>query len=111
MLDGDESLLEILVALGTVRSVLLGSYVVLSVTAFVMYGMDKSAAVRGRRRMPENILHLVSLAGGWPGALVAQRVFRHKTRKQPFQAIFWCTAIINCAALAWWLIELSAAPR
>lgn len=37
--------------------------------------------------------------GGWPGALVARRVFRHKTIKQPFRAIFWLTVVVNCVAV------------
>jgi uncharacterized membrane protein YsdA (DUF1294 family) len=39
--------------------------------------------------------------GGWPGALVAQSVLRHKSRNQPFRIIFWLTVILNCAAIAW----------
>ena len=86
---------------GPVVLTVVGACVVLSVTSFVLYGMDKAAAEQGRRRTPEITLHLVSVAGGWPGALVGQRVFRHKTKKQPFRAVFWCTVSVNCAALAW----------
>jgi uncharacterized membrane protein YsdA (DUF1294 family) len=49
------------------------------------YAADKSAAEQGRWRTSESTLHAVALVGGWPGALVARRVFRHKTRKQPFR--------------------------
>jgi uncharacterized membrane protein YsdA (DUF1294 family) len=100
--------LAIVIALGAARSVLLGAYGVLSLTLFVMYGVDKAAARRGGRRTPEIALHLFSVAGGWPGALVAQRVFRHKTRKTSFQTIFWCTVIANCAAFAWLWAALPA---
>ena len=78
-----------------------GAYVALSVTSFILYGVDKAAAAQGRRRTPEIAFHFVSVLGGWPGALVGQRVFRHKTRKQPFRTVFWGTVVINCAALAW----------
>ena len=88
--------------------VLLGTYAVLSLTLFVMYGIDKAAARRGGRRTPEIALHLVSVAGGWPGALVAQRVFHHKTRKKSFQLIFWCTVIANGLALVWLWVALPA---
>ena len=74
-------------------------YIVASVAAFVAYGVDKSAAQRGRWRTPESTLHVLSLIGGWPGALVAQRVFRHKSRKQSFRAAFYFTAVLNCMAL------------
>lgn len=58
-------------------------------------------AGRGYRRVPESHLHLLSLAGGWPGALIAQPVFRHKTIKQPFQGVFWATVVLNMAGLVW----------
>lgn len=75
--------------------------VLMSLLAFALYRADKSAAIQGARRTPEKILHVVSLLGGWPGALIAQRVYRHKTRKQPFQRVFWVTLLTNCAALIW----------
>jgi uncharacterized membrane protein YsdA (DUF1294 family) len=81
--------------------VLLGVYAVLSAVTFVVYGMDKSAAQGGRWRTPEATLHLLALAGGWPGALFAQRAFRHKTKKQPFRTIFWGTVAVNCAVVTW----------
>lgn len=76
-------------------------YAVTSVAAFVAYGIDKSAARRKLRRTPESTLHALGLAGGWPGALAAQSLFRHKTSKPSFQAVFRATAVVNCAALAW----------
>ena len=93
------------------RLVVLGAYGVLSAVAFAMYGLDKAAARRGSWRTPESTLHLVSIVGGWPGALLAQRVFRHKTKKQSFRAIFWCTVVVNCAALAWLIAEFPSLSR
>lgn len=96
-------------AFGTHRLalVLLGAYALLSIVTFVAYGLDKSAAEGRRWRTPESTLHLLSLAGGWPGALAGQHVFRHKTRKQPFRTIFWLTVIANTAVVAWLLAQLS----
>ena len=73
----------------------------LSALAYLMYWLDKSAAQQGGQRIPENSLHLVGLAGGWPGALIAQQRFRHKTLKQPFQTVFWVTVVLNAAVVAW----------
>jgi uncharacterized membrane protein YsdA (DUF1294 family) len=78
-------------------------YAILSGIAFLMYAFDKSAAEHGRRRVPENTLHAVALFGGWPGALLAQEVCRHKTRKAEFQVVFWLTVATHCAVLAWLL--------
>ncbi|TFZ08903.1 DUF1294 domain-containing protein [Ramlibacter humi] len=74
-----------------------------SLLAFFAYRQDKHAAQRGRRRTPENTLHLWSLAGGWPGAWVAQQVLRHKSSKPGFLAAFWATAVLHCAAVGYWL--------
>lgn len=68
---------------------LLPLYLLASLVSFVQYCQDKNSAERGRWRTPEKILHLTELLGGWPGALVAQQVFRHKTRKASYQVLFW----------------------
>jgi uncharacterized membrane protein YsdA (DUF1294 family) len=70
-------------------------YLAMSVIAFLIYGWDKSSAKNGRWRTPEKTLHLLSLVGGWPGALAGQRIFRHKTSKKSFQVVFWITVVIN----------------
>lgn len=58
----------------------------LNALTVLLYGLDKIAARNGWRRIPEFILHLLALLGGWPGAVLAQRVFRHKTENAPFSA-------------------------
>jgi len=66
-----------------------------------MYAIDKSAARKGAWRTQESTLHLLSLAGGWPGALIAQQKLRHKTRKPSFRVVFWITVVLNCGAFLW----------
>jgi uncharacterized membrane protein YsdA (DUF1294 family) len=80
-------------------------YLTASVVAFCAYAIDKAAARRGGRRIPERTLHLIALLGGWPGALVAQRIFRHKTIKASFQRMFWFTVVLNCAVVGWLLVD------
>ena len=70
----------------------------MSRAAFATYAGDKAGA--GSRRVPERVLHVLSLAGGWPGALVAQEWYRHKTRKVRFQIIFWLIVAAHVAAVA-----------
>ena len=96
--------------LGEVTALLLLAYAVLSGVALVMYRADKVAAQHGAWRTPEANLHAVALLGGWPGALVARPLFRHKTTKQPFRSIFWCTVVANCLALAWLVYAAPALP-
>ena len=75
-----------------------GLYLGLSVVTFVVYAVDKRAAGTGRRRVSENTLHLLALAGGWPGAIVAQQALRHKTAKRSFRRVFWLTVAANIVA-------------
>ncbi len=79
----------------------IGVYAVMGTITFLAYGFDKKAAKRRRRRTPEATLHALSLLGGWPGAIIGQQVYRHKTKKQPFRTIFWLTVLGNLAILAW----------
>jgi uncharacterized membrane protein YsdA (DUF1294 family) len=73
-------------------------YAGVSVVTFAAYALDKSAAQNNRRRTPEATLHILGLLGGWPGGLVGQRMFRHKTRKKNFRAVFWLTVVVNVGA-------------
>lgn len=73
------------------------AYLLASALAFVAYALDKSAARHGRWRTPEKTLHLLGLAGGWPGALLAQQWLRHKCAKAEFVAVFWATVGLNVA--------------
>jgi uncharacterized membrane protein YsdA (DUF1294 family) len=47
----------------------------------------------------EQLLQLLALFGGWPGALLAQQYLRHKSNKKPFLWVFWCCVILNFAVL------------
>ena len=95
--------LGLLVYLDRMSVVMLGIYLVASALALLVYEMDKTAARNGRSRISENVLLLIGLLGGWPGAWVAQRLLRHKSRKTSFQVAFWITVAINCAALGYLL--------
>jgi len=86
---------------GRVPPVLSIAYLVLSALSWLMYWWDKDAAGQGARRTPESTLHFVDLLGGWPGALIAQQQFRHKTVKASFQTVFWLTVLVNLVVAVW----------
>ncbi|PJJ97293.1 hypothetical protein CO641_09805 [Lysobacteraceae bacterium NML91-0213] len=75
---------------------------VLSLLTWLVYAADKRAARERRRRVPEAHLHALELAGGWPGALLAQRVLHHKSRKRSYQVVFWIVVALNVAAVVAW---------
>lgn len=85
-------------------------YAGVSVVAFAVYGADKSAARRSAPRVSERTLLALGLVGGWPGALVAQQVFRHKTRKRTFRRAFWATVVCNVVALGLLIAWLAGGP-
>ena len=74
---------------------LIGIPFALSLFSFFSYRSDKRRAEAGAWRIPESTLHLVDFLGGWPGALIAQQVFRHKTRKVSFQMVFWLIVALH----------------
>jgi uncharacterized membrane protein YsdA (DUF1294 family) len=75
---------------------------VLSAITFVAYALDKHAAQTGRWRTPESTLHLLELAGGWPGAWIAQQTLRHKSRKAGYRVAFWTMVVLHGIALITW---------
>lgn len=81
----------------------LALYLGLSLFTYWIYGKDKQAARQNLWRTRESTLHLLALAGGWPGALLAQRRLRHKSRKASFQLVFWLTVVANIGGLLWLL--------
>ena len=76
-----------------------------SLLAFGLYWHDKRSARAGRWRIPERILHSAELLGGWPGALLAQQMFRHKTRKVSYQLVFWGIVGLHQALWVDWLLD------
>ncbi|MES2093915.1 MAG: cold shock and DUF1294 domain-containing protein [Actinomycetota bacterium] len=87
---------------------LLGVYLVTSILSFLVYAADKKAATTGGWRISESSLLALGIIGGWPGAIVGQQVFRHKTRKPAFRSAFWGTVILNVIAFVTFSIVLSA---
>ena len=73
-------------------------YLLASAITYVAYANDKSSAQRGAQRTQETTLHILSIIGGWPGALLAQQLLRHKSVKAEFRSFFWGTVAFNIGA-------------
>jgi uncharacterized membrane protein YsdA (DUF1294 family)/cold shock CspA family protein len=97
------ALIALLVLSGKLPGLFFGLYLGLSAVAFLAYRADKSAARNHQWRIAENTLHMLGLFGGWPGALVARQVLRHKSTKESFRAGFRLTVVVNCGFLLWLL--------
>ncbi len=75
-------------------------YAVMSGVTFIAYVLDKRAAGAGGRRWSEASLHALEMLGGWPGALVAQHLVRHKNAKAAYQMVFWLVVAVHVAGWA-----------
>jgi uncharacterized membrane protein YsdA (DUF1294 family)/cold shock CspA family protein len=93
--------ISVAVYLGKLPKLSIPLYLGFSLITFLAYGIDKSKAKRGGWRTKESTLHLFSILGGWPGAILAQQKFHHKTTKVSFRFEFWFTVILNCVGFFW----------
>ena len=75
---------------------------IMSVVAFVLFGLDKRYAKNGHRRISEMMLLFIAGLGGSVGALLAMLIFRHKTRKRLFK--LGVPLIMVVQALIIWII-------
>ncbi len=80
---------------GFVPSWLILFYLIINSLTYWLYAQDKQAAQQGKYRISEQMLHISSVLGGWAAAWLAQEKLRHKTQKQPFRTIYFCTIALN----------------
>ncbi|MBY6185615.1 DUF1294 domain-containing protein [Marinobacter hydrocarbonoclasticus] len=79
-------------------------YLAMSLLTLLAFGLDKRRALTGGYRLPEKLLHTMELLGGWPGALVGARQFRHKTQKRAYLWVLFAIVLLHMlvwAAIAW----------
>ena len=84
------------------------AYATCSLVTVGLYAHDKSKAQRDVWRISESTLHILDVMGGWPGGLLAQRVFRHKTRKLWFQVVFWLCVAVHILTWGWIFVSVPA---
>ncbi|MCU4315678.1 DUF1294 domain-containing protein [Acinetobacter bereziniae] len=99
--------LAILSISGLLNGMILLFVSIINVMTYWFYGQDKEAAQINQRRVPENTLHILAFLGGWPAAWLAQQRLRHKTQKQPFRKIYFCTIVFNILLILWLISPLN----
>ncbi|PDT29881.1 hypothetical protein CO660_10520 [Rhizobium sp. L9] len=72
-------------------------FLALNLIVFSIYFLDKQAARNGGWRISERTLLTLAMIGGSLGAVAAQRILRHKTRKEPFRSILAAILILHGA--------------
>jgi uncharacterized membrane protein YsdA (DUF1294 family) len=71
----------------------------LNIWTVLRFWQDKARAQNGERRIPEADLLTLAIMGGSPGALLARRLFRHKTQKEPFSTMLLVIVALQLGAL------------
>ncbi|OTG84974.1 DUF1294 domain-containing protein [Acinetobacter sp. ANC 4648] len=99
--------LGIFTVTGLLSGMVLLFIMLMNMMTYWFYSQDKEAAQNGNRRVPENTLHILSFLGGWPTAWLAQQKLRHKTQKQPFRKIYFCTIGLNILLILWLISPLN----
>ena len=73
--------------------------VIINAVTFITYGIDKKKAISGEYRIPEKRLYFLAIIGGSIGALLAMRVFHHKTQKQSFNSGIPLCLLLNVISI------------
>lgn len=82
-------------------STLLAFYLLaINALTFGAFALDKQAARRDTRRIPERHLLTLAMIGGSGGAIAAQQLLRHKSRKEPFRTALWSIAALHLILIA-----------
>ncbi|GAA4903679.1 DUF1294 domain-containing protein [Ferrimonas pelagia] len=77
-------------------------YIAMSLLTLLLFGLDKRLAIRRARRVPEVVMHGFEMAGGWPGAFLGIRLFRHKSRKTSYLIKTYCIVALHLGTLTAW---------
>ncbi|MGH1400569.1 MAG: DUF1294 domain-containing protein [Acinetobacter tandoii] len=102
--------LTVLVIAGLLSGLVLLLICLMNAASYWFYAQDKEAAQLGGRRVPEQTLHVLAFLGGWPAAWLAQQKLRHKTQKQPFRKVYFCTIALNLLLILWLISPLNSLP-
>lgn len=76
-------------------------WLIAGAVTFAYYGYDKAQARRGGWRVPESILHLLALAGGFLGGWAGMAAFHHKTRELLFKIVLGLAAVLQLGLALW----------
>ena len=76
-----------------------------NVLSFLFYGMDKLAAIKHWQRTRERHFYILALCGGWPGSILGQIVFHHKTSKVSFRRWFYLMSSLHVGLVIIYLIR------
>ena len=81
-------------------------FIVMNLLGFLMMYIDKKKAIKGKWRISEKSLFIVTLLGGGIGTNVGMNMFRHKTKKMRFSIGFPTILIVEIALIIYLIIRI-----
>ena len=81
-------------------------FIVINLLGFLMMYIDKKKAIKGKWRISEKSLFVVTLLGGGIGTNVGMNMFRHKTKKMRFSIGFPTILIVEIALIICLIIRV-----
>lgn len=75
--------------------ILLYTFLILNIIAFLLMGYDKKLAQNHKRRISETILLTFVFLGGSIGSGLGMHIFRHKMSKKSYLFKFWLSVIVQ----------------
>ncbi|MFK7818425.1 MAG: DUF1294 domain-containing protein [Planctomycetaceae bacterium] len=91
--------------LGWVTRIYFWGTLAMSLICFIAYGIDKRRANLQKHRISEKHLHLLEAFGGWPGAVLGQQMFRHKTIKMSFRLVLWAIILLHVSLSGYFVFD------
>ena len=85
-------------------TLLLAIYLIMSIVAIIAFALDKKAATEGERRTPERTLHTIEALGGWPGALIALDLLKHKRQKTSYKVVLYLISALHVTVWILWAV-------
>lgn len=85
--------------------IILGYLLLSNLVAFVVYGIDKYKARKGKWRISESTLLMLAMFGGSIGAWLAMKVFHHKTMHKKFYIGVPVIIVLQLVFAAWIIRE------
>lgn len=85
-------------------------YLAINIVLFFAMAIDKAKAKKGKWRIPESTLFIMSLLGGAIGGFAAMYIFHHKNRKWSFRIIFALSLILHIVLIIFIINTLNVFP-
>ena len=84
--------------------IILAYFVIITIVAFALMGIDKNKAKKGAFRISEASLFITALLGGSLGSVAGMLVFHHKTQHWYFQVLMPFIGFLQMTGLLLWII-------